>query len=254
MSDVARAEQLWTRAHEHVKRGEFAQAVRDLSESFQLLQAANDPRLYEVHRRWTEVHQMYVEDGAREQPRSQTEANPGIEAEAEAAANSGDLERAISLYEQIVSARPDHDLARERLQELLQARARAHDLATGRSVVPAAAATVGSEDDWSDIAIDDSNPGAASPVPATAAADPAQAAIAPAMKPDDAPVGMQSLDVPFSVGTVISTDAAETLPVQGAGTQIPGNAARASDAAPVDDVAFLRALLERVQKNRRAAA
>src|SRR5687767_14757807 len=99
MSDVATAEQLWARAHEHVKRGDFAQAVRDLAACFQILQTHNDPRVYEVHRRWTEVHQMYLEDGAREQPAQKAAANPSVEAEAEAAANAGDLDRAIALYE-----------------------------------------------------------------------------------------------------------------------------------------------------------
>jgi hypothetical protein len=68
------------------------------------------------------------------------------------------------------------------------------------------------------------------------------------MKPDDAPVGMQSLDVPFSVGEVISSDTADELPVAGAASVAP----RAS--GPAGDVAFLNELLARVQKNRRKVA
>jgi hypothetical protein len=335
--------------------------LRDLAQAFQILQAANDPRLYEVHRRWTEVHQMYVEDGARQQPKAQVQEKPTAEAEAEAAANAGDLERAIALYEQVVRERPSHELARERLQELLQARARAHDLTSGRSVEPTAAeptaaeptaaeptaaelavpsaqahATVvpsaTSEDDWSDVAVDDSGPRAASPAASpsasatvseglsasvieastlavsvsmieeivteppthapvidaapseapseadagfdvkfsdemsfadlndTATASPAQQA--PAMAVEDAPIGMQSLDVPFSVGAVITAEHADELPVAGPASQPPSDAidvapARAADGPASgsgnDQVAYLNELLTRVQKNRRVA-
>jgi hypothetical protein len=364
MSDIAMAEQLWTRAHELVKRGEFADAVRDLAQAFQILQAANDPRLYEVHRRWTEVHQMYVEDGARQQPKAPAQEKPTAEAEAEAAANAGDLERAIALYQQVVRERPTHELARERLQELLQARARAHDLTSGRSVEPTAAeptaaeptaaeptaaeptaaepvssaqahATVvpsASEDDWSDVAVDDSGPSAASPAVAPAAslsasegqsasvleastlavsvsmieeivteppthapsteAAPIEAAStaevgfdvkfsdemsfadlneperaapaqqAPAMAVDDAPIGMQSLDVPFSIGSVITAEHADELPVAGPSSQPPSDAIELAPASAADgpasgsgtdQVAYLNELLARVQKNRRVA-
>ena len=398
MSDIAQAEQLWTRAHEHVKRGEFAEAVRDLAQAFQILQAANDPRLYEVHRRWTEVHQMYVEDGARQQQaQAQAQQTPSIEAQAEAAANAGELEKAITLYQELVRARPDHELARERLQELLQARTRAQDLVSGRSIEPTPAAAA-PEDDWSDINVDDSGPRAASPAPAApveaspletaslesaplemaglevvegdalevvsdvavvgsaiddvavvatteasaasaeisfadvgsaatswgsaadsaadsalsgvtvgaslaasalpvdeapaaeaarppadegfdvkmsdelsfadlnepapAARTPAAApASAPAMSPDDAPIGMQSLDVPFSVGSVITAEHATDIPVGGAPSEPPQEAV--VDAAPVRtapvtgpaaQIALLEELLARVEKNRRRVA
>ena len=62
------AEHLWVTAHEHVRRGDFAAATRDLSGCFQILQALKDPRVTEVHKRWTEVHKLYVEDGARAAP------------------------------------------------------------------------------------------------------------------------------------------------------------------------------------------
>ena len=65
MSETLTVEELWQRAHELVRRGDFANAVRDLSLCYQTLQERQDPRLYEVHKRWTEVHQMYLEDGAR---------------------------------------------------------------------------------------------------------------------------------------------------------------------------------------------
>ena len=89
MADTA--ESLWNRVHEHVRRGDFASAVRDLAQCYQLLQAAGDPRVLEVHKRWTEVHKMYVEDGQRQsQPPAQKA--PSKEAEAEAAANAGNLD------------------------------------------------------------------------------------------------------------------------------------------------------------------
>ena len=50
------AEQLWIRAHEALHRRDFVAATRDLAACFALLQAAGDPRLPEVHKRWTEVH------------------------------------------------------------------------------------------------------------------------------------------------------------------------------------------------------
>src|SRR4051812_2489842 len=105
MTDVQTAESLWARAHEHVKRGDFASAVRDLAACFQILQAKNDPRVYEVHRRWTEVHQMYLEDGQRTEAPAAQKA-PSVEAEAEAAANAGDLDKAIGLYRQAIQQSP----------------------------------------------------------------------------------------------------------------------------------------------------
>ena len=106
-------------------------------------------------------------------------------------ANAGELEKAIGLYERAVAQKPGNELARERLQELLQARRRAHELATGKSEPIAAQPAVvttppsseasatlvpatTSEDDWSDIAVDDSGPTAASPPAAATASAPAR--------------------------------------------------------------------------------
>jgi hypothetical protein len=376
MTDVATAEQLWGRAHEHVKRGDFAQAVRDLAQCFQILQAHNDPRVYEVHRRWTEVHQMYLEDGAREQPAARAAAveKTSVEAEAEAAANAGDLDRAIALYEEARRRQPQNELVKERVEELYQARARAQEL-TGRPAAsgassaaaqqaaaelaaqrvaaeesaqraaaeqaaqraaaqqaaaqqaareaaareaaareaaareaaareaaareaaaqqarhaaqqpapaakpvlaeddwsdidvvstppaqpaaklppvtpaPAQPKAVVAEDDWSDVAVDD-------PVPARApAANNISPQTAPTMKPDDAPVGMQSLDVPLSIGESITSDDADELPITGAASQPPALRAVAARApqGPQEQAAFLQELLARVQKNKRKVA
>lgn len=60
MSDVQTAEQLWVKAHELVKAGQLAHAVRDLARCYEILKAAQDPRLSQVHRRWIEVHQVYL--------------------------------------------------------------------------------------------------------------------------------------------------------------------------------------------------
>lgn len=229
MTETLSVEELWQRAHELVRRGDFANAVRDLSLCYQTLQAAQDPRLYEVHKRWTEVHQMYLEDGAR-QSEPAVAKSPSIEAEAEAAANAGDLDRAISLYEEASAQSPGNELVRERLGELRAAKQRAAELSTP---APAAPAATRAEDDWSDIAIE-SSPEAK-----------VQATSAPAMAPEDAPVGMQSLDVPFSVGEVIESSLADELPVVGGPTGLP---------APADDAAVLEELLARVQANRRRVA
>ena len=128
---VQQAEALWVRAHEHVRRGDFAPAVRDLAACFKLLQTAGDPRLPEVHRRWTEVHKLAVEEAAQGRTAPATPAvtaAPSLEAEAEAAANAGNLEEAISLYERALHNRPDNELVRERLMELRNARPRAAEL------------------------------------------------------------------------------------------------------------------------------
>jgi tetratricopeptide (TPR) repeat protein len=130
------AEALWVTAHEHVRRGDFASATRDLAQCFALLQANNDPRLPEVHRRWTEVHQLAVEEAAQgkavaAQP---AQAAPSLEAEAEAAANAGNLEEAIGLYERALAQRPDNELVAERLIELKNARPRAAALTSSAPV------------------------------------------------------------------------------------------------------------------------
>jgi tetratricopeptide (TPR) repeat protein len=148
------SELLWLRAHEHVRRGEFAQAVRLLAQCYSLLEQAKDPRVHEVHRRWTEVHKMYLEDGARAAGAAK-QAVSSLQGQAEEAANRGDLVQAISLYERLIAASPQNELARERLQELQSAKHRADDLQR----------------------------------PATAPAT------APVMAMQDAPVGMKSLDV-----------------------------------------------------------
>lgn len=255
MTETLTVEELWQRAHELVRRGDFANAVRDLSLCYQTLQAQQDPRLYEVHKRWTEVHQLYLEDGARSsEPAAQT--NPSLEAEAEAAANAGELERAIELYEAAAAQSPGNELVRERLGELRAARRRALELSSPPTpATPAqateratAAVSARAEDDWSDVAIE-SSPEAAGPA-TTEPATTEPATTAPAMSPDDAPVGMQSLDVAFSVGEVIESSTADELPVVGAPTLLP---VPASLGAP-DDAAFLTELLERVQAHRRPRA
>lgn len=77
MSDAKRAEQLWITAHEHVKQGNLAQAVRDLASCYEMLKALRDPRLAQVHRRWVEVHKLYQERKARAKAAaSQSQAIP----------------------------------------------------------------------------------------------------------------------------------------------------------------------------------
>ncbi len=139
-SPTQQAEAYWVRAHEQVRRGEFAGAVRDLAACFKLLQSVGDPRLPEVHRRWTEVHRMAVEDQASGKPSTPAAAvpSPSIEAEAEAAANAGNLEEAISLYERALAAKPENELVSERLTELKNARPRAAELGVAVEAAPAA--------------------------------------------------------------------------------------------------------------------
>ena len=82
------AEQLWMRAHEHLNAGNLAQAVRDLAKAYGILKDIGDPRLAQVHKRWTEVHQMYVRqksEGAPQISAQQAEAARAQQAQAEAA-------------------------------------------------------------------------------------------------------------------------------------------------------------------------
>lgn len=59
------AEQLWIEAHEDLGRGDYANAVRGLARCYEILLALDDPRVHEVHQRWTEIHQLYAEEAAR---------------------------------------------------------------------------------------------------------------------------------------------------------------------------------------------
>jgi len=264
MTDVATAEMLWQRAHEHMRRSDFANAVRDLAQCFQILQALGDPRVYEVHKRWTEVHALYLEDGQR-QPEPQQEKAPSLQAEAESAANAGDLERAVGLYEQISAQTPANELVKERLSELRAAQRRAAELSSppvSTSAKPTTVPSAADENDWSDVSVDEGKHDGPAPAPAAAAE------VAPAMAPEDAPVGMQSLDVSFSVGDVIDSNAADDLPVVGNATKPPqdahdewGDAAIAAASAPKNGVgghaaqiAMLEDMLKRIARNRRKSA
>ena len=85
------AEQLWLRAHESIRRGELASAVRDLAKAFEILKALQDPRLAQVHARWVDVHKMYKEEaggGATTRTAQKAEAPRTLQAQAEAAALS----------------------------------------------------------------------------------------------------------------------------------------------------------------------
>lgn len=127
---AAAAEQLWLRAHEWIRRGNLAQGVRDLAKSFEILKTLKDPRVRQVHAKWVEVHKLYTEEqkagAARPVEREQPIAT--LQAEAEAAANTGKLDVAIALYGKLVAGQPQNELARERLLELQQAKRRADEL------------------------------------------------------------------------------------------------------------------------------
>jgi hypothetical protein len=212
-----------------------------------------------VHKRWTEVHQMYVEDGRR-QSQPPLEAARSTEEEAETAANGGDLPKAIALYRELVEKSPGNELVRERLSELEAAHARATQIVTpavagaaaahARTAAAAPTTTTSApraEDDWSDIAVTPVPRGGAVGAAAEAGAELEDAkATAPAMAPEDAPVGMLSLDVSVSVGPSIDAAHADDLPLLGGASSLPA-------AAPLDDVAFLQELLRRVESNRRPA-
>lgn len=127
---AAAAEQLWLRAHEWIRRGNLAQGVRDLAKSFEILKALKDPRVRQVHAKWVEVHKLYTEEqkSGVGRPLERDQPIATLQAEAEAAANTGKLDVAIALYGKIVAAQPSNELARERLVELQQAKGRADEL------------------------------------------------------------------------------------------------------------------------------
>ncbi len=129
------AEQLWLRAHDHIRRGNLAQAVRDLAKSFEILKALGDPRIRQVHEKWIAVHKLYKEEQQSGGPtRSVAQADAKtLQAQAEEAANRGDLTRAITLYQRVLGGAPDNELARERLAELKRADERARELQAQRA-------------------------------------------------------------------------------------------------------------------------
>lgn len=91
MSEIQMAEQLWVRAHELIKTGNLAQSVRDLAKCYELLKAAQDPRLPQVHRRWIEVHQLYLaraQQAAGATPHHAAAASPQVVSAAGSAAGS----------------------------------------------------------------------------------------------------------------------------------------------------------------------
>jgi hypothetical protein len=246
---AAHAERLWVTAHEHVRRGDFAAATRDLAQCYQILQSLRDPRIAEVHRRWTEVHKLYLEDGSRPSaaPREVAQATPSLEAEAEAAANAGNLEQAITLYERALQQKPKNELVAERLSELRAARPRAAELApkaeparpavdaaaARAAAAAAAAAAQAAETAQLGSNGDDTSPVAQSTTTQTAASATTQPTTtttptptptttptrAPPMASDDAPLGMGSLDVQIDMGEAVSQIEADELPPQPASTQ-----------------------------------
>ena len=112
MSDVQTAEQLWVKAHELVKAGQLAHAVRDLARCYEILKAAQDPRLSQVHRRWIEVHQVYLRRSqkAKRAKESGAQANPDFSAKEtgparhEAAQSLAEIESATASSDSVAVA------------------------------------------------------------------------------------------------------------------------------------------------------
>jgi hypothetical protein len=233
MGEGLSPEQLWARAHEHVTRGDFANGVRDLAQCFELLQANNDARFYEVHKRWTEVHGMYLQAAARELEQQKHAAERTAAATAPLATQATRLVPGLASAAHAALGAVDDGEGGEGLRMAESACGGQPLRAGGTAPASAPAAPAAAHDDGSNVNID-SGPMAASPAPP---------ATAPAMAVDDAPVGMQSLDVPFSVGDSIDSAEAADLSVDPDAT----NAAQVAG-----DVAFLEELLGRVQANRRS--
>ena len=186
MNDAS--EQLWISAHDHIGRGELALAVRELAQCFALLEAANDPRLYEVHKRWIEVHAMYV------------------------AASAPPAHVALKDITGPQSAMPpsDKEPVSQRLRDVVDQQRREADRTTSQAKKPAKTdGKSGSEADWSKISFD-------GPVGA------------PAMALEDAPVVMVSLDLLISLElppafTPAPSDASDVVFLEGLLARVQAN-------------------------------
>jgi Tetratricopeptide repeat len=258
---TTQAERLWLLAHDHVRRGEFAQAVRQLAQCYAMLQALGDPRLYEVHRRWTEVHKMYLEEGAR--PTKVAVVATSTQAQAEAAANAGELDKAIRLYDEARVAQPNNELIVERLAELRSAQQQAQDLLRTRAVQtmplsrdllagalprpliaddgPSRTKTIAQGTSTEDLQRDHVVTHDIHTAPTWTPRD--SAPIAPVMDPEDAPLNMGSLDV--SIDLVEATDVVE-VNADDNDSSVP-----VVVGVPQDDVMWLQSMLVQVAARRR---
>jgi len=249
--DAKVAEKLWMRAHEAVRRGELARAVKDLAKAFEILKALKDPRLAQVHARWVDVHKMYKEEAAKGGARkAEAESKlKTIQAEAEAAANAGDLDKAIALYEQAVQQSPENELAKERLEELRQAKTRATNLShPPQAAAPAAAAPV----------VEQAAPVVEQAAPVVEQAAPVVEQAAPVVE-QAAPVVEQAAPVVEQAAPVVEQAAPvveQAAPVVEQAASEPSLASAAAGHAPGSvegKVAFLEALSARVQQRRKSA-
>jgi hypothetical protein len=129
MSNNHTADEHWILANEAASIGQLYLACHYLSQAFGQYAMAGDARIAQVHARWTELHRDLVAQGGVPDLPNAAPAESNLHEEAEAAVNSGDLPRGIALYERIVAASPENELANERLVELKAANARANELA-----------------------------------------------------------------------------------------------------------------------------
>ena len=136
------AEHSWVTAHEHVRRRDFAAATREFASCFDILQALHDPRVPEVHRRWTETVQLSREQAAQAVTPSLAPASAmALASDAPVDFNRDDLEQAILVYENALRNRPDNEGVGQRLAALRAARTHGVDQAAGNaSLEPAVAA------------------------------------------------------------------------------------------------------------------
>ena len=219
--DIRVAEQLWVRAHEAIKRGNLPQAVRDLAKSFEILRALQDPRMRQVHAKWVATHKAYLEEkeaGGR-QPQASVDYRT-LQAQAETAANSGQLGEAIRIYEQVVEGQPENELALERIAELKQAQHRAVELGAS---APAEVIT--------------EQPAPVAEQPAIVAQEPAADAEQPVVLEQEPAVAQEPAAV-VEQPVVLAEEPAPAAATDGVDQQ----------------VAFLESLLGRVQERRRPAS
>lgn len=126
---VKQAESLWFKAHESIRAGNLPQAARELAESFEILKELQDPRLRQVHEKWVDVYRILESDTKSiSAPQQQaTQEFSTLQAQAEEAANRGDLTDAIRIYQAIVTQDDTNELALERFHELNAALVKARD-------------------------------------------------------------------------------------------------------------------------------
>jgi hypothetical protein len=64
--DVELAEALWARSRDFENRGDYYNALLDVSAAHRLLVLSNDSRAGEVHVQWARIYELYTQGGSEQ--------------------------------------------------------------------------------------------------------------------------------------------------------------------------------------------